>query len=99
MAEISRAQPSESDPLRSDGPGKSTETARNPQSGDSQKDWNSGHPGGVAMGHATPNTPSRTSVEKPKRKIETSLYLIVVFIFITLLVLLWLYVKDHYHPG
>lgn len=97
MVDISHPQPSENNSLRSDGPGRSTETARNPQSGDAQKDWNSGHPGGVAMSEASQNTPRQTSVEKPKRKIETSIALLVVLVVMTLLVLLWLYVKDHYH--
>ena len=49
------------------------------------------------MSEASQNTPRQTSVEKPKRKIETSIALLVVLVVMTLLVLLWLYVKDHYH--
>lgn len=40
-------------------PGKPTEAARNPQTGDIQKDWNSVHPGGVATIEDPPEyTPS-----------------------------------------
>ena len=45
-------------------PGEPTEAARNPQTGDIQKDWNSGHPGGVATTIEDPSN-SSSSPETP----------------------------------
>jgi len=69
MTKISRPQHGEdSTTVQSakENPGKPTEAARNPQTEDIQKDWNSGHPGGVATIEDPPNSLLRTRIRSPR---------------------------------